>query len=49
VISLLNNDTSTVRKELEQLRKMLGTGLDPYQAAADRILQFLEEKYGTLF
>ncbi len=49
VISLLNSDTSAVRKELAQLKTMLDAGPDPYQAAADRILQFLERRYGTLF
>ncbi len=49
VISLLNNDTSAVRKELEQLRDGLDAGSDPYQAASDRIVQLLEQRYGTLF
>ncbi len=48
LVSMLNNDTSAVREELEQVRNGLDTGADPYQAACDRILQFLEQRYGTL-
>jgi lipid-A-disaccharide synthase len=49
VLSMLRNDASAVRRELESVRNALTTaGPDPYAAAGKEILRFLEQTYGPL-
>ena len=49
MVSMLNNDTSFLRKELERMRDGLAaTGPDPYQMAGKEILRFLEHTHGPL-
>ena len=49
VVSMLRNDRSAVKGELDLVRNRLGTpGSDPYETAGKEILQFLEHTYGPL-
>ncbi len=49
VASMVNNNTSALQRELEEVRKKLATpDHDPYRLAAAEILQLLERKYGPL-
>jgi lipid-A-disaccharide synthase len=49
VVSVLKNDRSAVKKDLDLIRNKLGTsGPDPYETASKEILRFLESTYGPL-
>jgi lipid-A-disaccharide synthase len=49
VVSMVNSDKSAVRRELELIRKKLGTSdRGAYRIASEHIRQFLEQRYGPL-
>jgi lipid-A-disaccharide synthase len=45
---MLNNETERMKKDMEEVRRELGTS-DSYRLAADAILHLLERIYGPLF
>lgn len=47
VVSMVNNGTDSVRKELQKLSDALGKQ-DSYSVAADQIVRFVEKVYGPL-
>jgi lipid-A-disaccharide synthase len=47
-IDMLKNGREGLRNDLDSLRRTLAVG-DPYREAAQNILNFLEERHGTLF
>jgi lipid-A-disaccharide synthase len=49
LVNMIENGAFVVRKDIDRVRDMLTSdGRDPYQVATKHILQFLEQKYGTL-
>ncbi len=47
-LHMLNNETGNMKKDMEEVRKQLGTS-DSYGLARDAVIHFLERTYGPLF